>query len=96
MKISARRTEGGFLVSLSGDILSLNIDKLRRCVSECGDAKEIWFDVSALDYADSSLLNFLVETNKRFPEKKIVLSRPNEYIKSLLGTSGMQHIIEIR
>ncbi len=59
--------------------------------------KQLWLDLSAIDYIDSSAVGVLINLTKATVERKVQLSlfKPNENVKKVLSVTHVDRMIPI-
>ena len=102
MKITFEELEDRFLVSLEGKIDSAACPEVEKtlqpiCTGAC-KGKDIYFDCEKLLFLASGGLRvlLLIVKKARTDGSKVVMLKPNDYIKEVFTITGFINFFEIR
>ena len=95
MEIKIKQDKNTKTINILGEIKLFEIEKLEKEFQDIEGFAEIRINLSKVKYADSSLLNLIIRIKRKYPDKKIKIFNPNNYVSELLNVSGIEHIIEI-
>jgi anti-anti-sigma factor len=85
------------VIVLEGDINKVELKNLKDEFRFLHLFKEVLFDLSAVDFAGSSLVNLLAYLKNRFPADygKIKIINPNEMVRELLHITGLDTLYPV-
>lgn len=86
------------LVPLSGDLDIAVRDQLRAQLDDAAErSADIFLDLSAVEYADSTALGLFIALHKRLKAKggQVALVAPSPPIRKLLGYAGLDQVFPI-
>jgi anti-anti-sigma regulatory factor len=85
-------------LEIEGDINKLDLKQLQMQLELCGHAKSIELDLTAVIFAGSDFLNFLVNLRRRRPEiaARLEIINPNDVISELLEMTQLDRTYRVR
>lgn len=82
-------------IKIAGDVILSEIKNLKNEFGDIENCSEMHFDLSEVNYANSSFLNFIIGLKNEHPGTKIKIFNPNDFLLELLSITGFKRFFEI-
>jgi anti-anti-sigma factor len=89
------REDGTSVISLSGELDLVTAERVRSVVEDAlaGEGERLVFDISELEFMDSSGIALLVSATRKVP--KVEVRHPTPIVKRLIELTGLTEILRM-
>ena len=95
MEIKVERINNTKRIKIIGDVVHSEAKNFQNAFQDMEGVTEIHFDLSEISYANSSFLTMIMGFNREYPDKKISIVNPNDFLLELLSITGFRHFFDI-